>query len=106
MSGMRIKKGDRVKVIAGKDKGKEGVVLRALPKRNRVVVEKVNIAKKAMRPTQQNPQGGIVSIEMPLHVSNVMLIDPNTKEPTRVRYRFKEDGTKVRVAVKSGKDID
>ena len=106
MSGMRIKKGDRVKIIAGKDKGKEGVVLRALPSRSRVVVEKVNVAKKAMRPTQQNPQGGIVSIEMPLHVSNVMLIDPNTKEPTRVRYRFKEDGTKVRVAVKSGKDID
>ncbi len=106
MSGMKIKKGDLVKVIAGKDKGKEGVVLRALPERNRVVVEKVNIVKKAQRPTPQNQQGGIMSIEAPLHVSNVMLIDPATKKPTRIGYRFKEDGTKVRVAKVSGKDID
>ncbi|WP_241152824.1 50S ribosomal protein L24 [Gordonibacter sp. Marseille-P4307] len=103
---MKIKKGDLVKVIAGKDKGKEGVVLRALPERNRVVVEKVNIVKKAQRPTPQNQQGGIMSIEAPLHVSNVMLIDPATKKPTRIGYRFKEDGTKVRVAKVSGKDID
>ena len=106
MSGMKIKKGDLVKVIAGKDKGKEGVVLRALPERNRVVVEKVNIVKKAQRPTPQNQQGGIMSIEAPLHVSNVMLIDPATKKPTRIGDRFKEDGTKVRVAKVSGKDID
>ncbi len=106
MSGMKIKKGDLVKVIAGKDKGKEGVVLRALPERNRVVVEKVNIVKKAQRPTPQNQQGGIMSIEAPLHVSNVMLIDPATKKPTRIGYRIKEDGTKVRVAKVSGKDID
>ncbi|AJC11802.1 50S ribosomal protein L24 [Berryella intestinalis] len=103
---MKIKKGDLVKVIAGKDKGKEGVVLRALPERNRVVVEKVNIVKKAQRPTPQNQQGGIMSIEAPLHVSNVMLIDPATKKPTRIGYRIKEDGTKVRVAKVSGKDID
>lgn len=106
MSGMKIKKGDLVKVIAGKDKGKEGVVLRALPERNRVVVEKVNIVKKAQRPTPQNQQGGIMSVEAPLHVSNVMLIDPATKKPTRIGYRIKEDGTKVRVAKVSGKDID
>ncbi|MDD7369191.1 MAG: 50S ribosomal protein L24 [Berryella intestinalis] len=103
---MKIKKGDLVKVIAGKDKGKEGVVLRALPERNRVVVEKVNIVKKAQRPTPQNQQGGIMSVEAPLHVSNVMLIDPATKKPTRIGYRIKEDGTKVRVAKVSGKDID
>ena len=106
MSGLKIKKGDTVKVIAGKDKGKQGEVLRALPQRNRVVVEKVNIAKKAMRPTQQNPQGGISSIEMPLHVSNVMLVCPSCNQPTRVGYRFNDEGKKVRVCKKCGKDID
>ena len=106
MNSMKIKKGDRVKVIAGKDKDKEGLVLRSLPKRQRVVVEKVNIAKKAMRPTQQNPQGGITSIEMPIHVSNVMLVCPECKEATRVGSRVNEDGKKVRVCKKCGKDID
>ncbi len=104
MSGLKIKKGDTVKVIAGKDKGKEGKVIKALPARNRVVVEKVNIHKKAMRPTQQNPQGGISSIEAPLHVSNVMLVCPECKQPTRVSYRVTDDG-KVRVCKKCGKDI-
>ena len=66
MSGMNIKKGDKVKVLSGKDKGKEGVVLRALPQKERVVVEKVNMIKKAMRPTQQNPQGGISTMEAPI----------------------------------------
>ena len=106
MNSMKIKKGDRVKVIAGKDKDKEGLVLRSLPKRQRVVVEKVNIAKKAMRPTQQNPQGGITSIEAPIHVSNVMLVCPECKEATRVGSRVNEDGKKVRVCKKCGKDID
>jgi large subunit ribosomal protein L24 len=106
MSGLKIKKGDVVKVIAGKDKGKEGKVISALPARNRVIVEKVNIHKKAMRPTQQNPQGGISSIEAPLHVSNVKLVCPSCKQPTRVGYNVKEDGTKVRACKKCGKDID
>jgi len=106
MSGMNVKKGDLVKVIAGKDKGKEGEVLRALPKKGRVVVEKVNIAKKAMRPTQANPQGGISSIEAPLNVSNVMLVCPSCKEATRVAHRFDESGKKHRVCKKCGKDID
>ena len=83
MSGMNIKKGDKVKVLSGKDKGKEGVVLRALPQKERVVVEKVNMIKKAMRPTQQNPQGGISTMEAPIHVSNVMVICPECKQPTR-----------------------
>ena len=91
---MKIKTGDRVKVIAGKDKGKE-----------RVVVEKVNVAKKAMRPTQQNPQGGIVSIEMPIHVSNVMLVCPECKQPTRVGIS-RETGKRVRTCKKCGKPID
>ena len=105
MSGMNIKKDDIVKVIAGKDKGKEGKVLSALPARNRVVVEKVNIHKKALRPTQQNPQGGISSIEAPLHVSNVMLLDPDTNKPTRIGSEVK-DGNKVRIAKKSGTALD
>ena len=70
-------------VLSGKDKGKEGVVLRALPQKERVVVEKVNMIKKAMRPTQQNPQGGISTMEAPIHVSNVMVICPECKQPTR-----------------------
>ena len=106
MSGLNVKKGDRVKVIAGKDKGKEGEILRALPKKGRVVVEKVNIVKKAIRPTQANPQGGISSIEAPLNVSNVMLVCPSCKEATRVGHRFDESGKKHRVCKKCGKDID
>ena len=106
MAGLNVKKGDRVKVIAGKDKGKEGEIIRALPKKGRVVVEQVNIVKKAMRPTQANPQGGISSMEAPIHVSNVMLVCPSCKQPTRVGHRFKEDGVKVRVSKKCGKDID
>ena len=106
MNSMKIKKGDRVRVIAGKDKGKEGLVLRSIPKQHRVVVEKVNVVKKAMRPTQMNPQGGITSIEAPIQVSNVMLVCPECKEATRVGSRVNEDGKKVRVCKKCGKDID
>ncbi len=105
MSGMNIKKGDKVKVLSGKDKGKEGVVLRALPQKERVVVEKVNIIKKAMRPTQQNPQGGISTVEAPIHVSNVMLVCPECKQATRVNHKRDEDGKKIRVCKKCGKDI-
>ena len=106
MAGLNVKKGDTVKVIAGKDKGKEGEVIRALPAKGRVVVEKVNIVKKAQRPTQSNPQGGIMSKEAPINVSNVMLVCPSCKAATRVGHRFKEDGKKVRVCKKCGKDID
>ncbi|WP_442904351.1 50S ribosomal protein L24 [Gordonibacter sp.] len=105
MNGMNIKKGDKVKVLSGKDKGKEGVVLRALPQKERVVVEKVNIIKKAMRPTQQNPQGGISTVEAPIHVSNVMMVCPECKQATRVGHKRDEDGKKVRVCKKCGKDI-
>ncbi|RHW36260.1 50S ribosomal protein L24 [Lysinibacillus yapensis] len=102
---MHVKKGDKVKVITGKDKGKEGVVLAAFPKQDRVLVEGVNIVKKHVKPNQLNPQGGIVSQEAAIHVSNVMLIDPKSGEPTRVGYKI-EDGKKVRVAKKSGVVID
>ena len=106
MPGMNVRRDDTVKVIAGKDKGKEGKVLRALPKKGRVVVEKVNVVKKAMRPTQANPSGGISSMEAPINVSNVMLVCPSCKAATRVGHRFDEQGKKHRVCKKCGKDID
>ena len=101
---MHVKKGDKVRVISGKDKGKTGVVLAAYPKDSRVLVEGVNIAKKHSKPSQVNPQGGIISFEAPIHVSNVMPIDPKTGNPTRVGYTT-VDGKKVRVA-KSGEVLD
>ena len=106
MSSMHVKKGDTVKILSGKDKGKTGEILRSIPQRQRVVVEKSNMVKKAMRPTQQNPQGGITTVEAPLHVSNVMLGCPNCKEATRTSKRVNEQGKKVRVCKKCGKDID
>ena len=102
---MHVKKGDKVRVISGKDKGKTGVILVAFPKKDRVLVEGVNIVKKHTKPNQENPQGGIVSQEAAIHVSNVMIIDPKTDEPTRVGYKI-EDGKKVRVAKKSGVALD
>lgn len=106
MPGLNVKKGDRVVVLAGKDKGKEGEVLRALPSKNRVVVEKVNVVKKAMRPTQANPQGGISSIEAPIDASNVALICPKCNKGTRVAHRVTDAGKKVRVCKQCGADID
>ena len=105
MASMNIKKGDKVKVIAGKDRGAEGVVLKSYPSKQRVAVEKVNIMKKAQRPTQANPQGGIASIEAPIHVSNVQLVCPSCGKSTRVSVKH-VDGKKVRVCKKCGKDID
>ena len=106
MNKMSIKKDDLVVVLSGKDKGKQGKVLSVLPKESKVIVEKVNIVKKALRPTQQNPQGGISSVEAPIHVSNVMLVCPSCKQPTRVSNKRDENGKKVRVCKKCGKDID
>ncbi|WP_046176557.1 50S ribosomal protein L24 [Domibacillus indicus] len=102
---MHVKKGDKVMVITGKDKGKTGVVLAAFPKKDRVLVEGINIVKKHAKPSQLNPQGGILSQEAAIHVSNVMLLDPKTNEPTRVGYKV-VDGKKVRVAKKSGETLD
>ncbi|TFD98453.1 50S ribosomal protein L24 [Jeotgalibacillus salarius] len=102
---MHVKKGDKVMVISGKDKGKTGTILATSPKSDRVVVEGVNIVKKHSKPSQMNPQGGISNMEAAIHVSNVMLIDPKTNEPTRVGYKV-EDGKKVRIAKKSGESLD
>jgi large subunit ribosomal protein L24 len=102
---MHVKTGDKVMVITGKDKGKTGVILASFPKKNRVLVEGVNIVKKHSKPSQMNPQGGIISQEAPIHVSNVMPIDPKTGEPTRVGIKV-ENGNKVRYAKKSGEVLD
>jgi large subunit ribosomal protein L24 len=102
---MHVKKGDKVVVISGKDKGKQGTILAAYPKKNRVLVEGVNIVKKHSKPSQANPQGGIISQEAAIHVSNVMPLDPKTGKPTRVGYKI-ENGKKVRVAKISGETLD
>ena len=102
---MNIKKDDTVIVISGKDKGKKGKVIKAMPKENKVIVEGVNQIKKHQKPNNANPNGGIVEFEAPIHVSNVMLIDPSTNEPTRVGFKV-VDGKKVRVSKKSGNAIE
>ena len=101
---MTNRRGDRVKVLRGNYAGTEGTVLRVLPQENKVVVEGVNQRKRHMRPTQENPEGGIVSFEAPIHASNVMLIDPTSGEPTRVKRRRDDDGTVERLG-KSGNPI-
>jgi len=101
----KIVKGDRVRVIRGNYRDQEGTVLRMLPDRNRLVIEGVNVRKHHQRPTSENPEGGIASFEEPIHVSNVMLIDPATGEPSRIRWRIESDGTKERIATKSGNPI-
>lgn len=103
---MHVKKEDTVIVITGKDKGKKGRVLRVYPDKNRVLVEGVNMVKKHQRPTQMDPQGGIVTKEAPIHASNVMLEDPKSGEPTRIGYKTLDNGKKVRYAKKSGELID
>ncbi|MDQ4002995.1 MAG: 50S ribosomal protein L24 [Actinomycetota bacterium] len=103
--GLKVRRGDTVMVISGKEKGKRGEVERVLPRENRVVVGGVNVRTRHARPSQQN-QEGLYTFEAPIHVSNVMLIDPDSGEPTRVGYRFTDSGEKIRVSKKSGKDID
>jgi large subunit ribosomal protein L24 len=104
MGAARIKKGDRVIVLSGKDKGKTGEVTLAMPKDGKVVVSGVNVATRHKKPTQANPQGGLEKIEAPMHVSKVAHVTADGK-PTRVRFEM-QDGKKVRVAVKTGDKID
>ena len=105
MAGMKIKKGDRVRVLTGKDRGKEGVVMRAMPAVGKVIVDGVNVAKKSQKPTRVTMQGGIIDKDMPIDVSNVAIIDPTDGKPTRVGFRINPDGTKVRVCRKCGGDL-
>lgn len=102
---MKIKKGDRVIVLTGKDRGKEGVVAFAHPAKGTVIVDGVNIVKKHQKPTQAAMQGGIIDKEMPMPVSRVAVISPEDGKATRVGYRFDADGTKVRICRRTGADL-
>lgn len=103
--GLKIKKDDIVEIIAGKDIGARGKVLQVLPARNRVIVEKVNYIFKHQKPRQQQ-RGGILQIEAPIHVSNVMVVSPGDDEPTRVGFRVNDSGEKVRYCKRTGEQID
>ena len=105
MAAQKIRKGDTVVVLSGKDKGKTGEVTKSMPKDGKVVVSGVNVAVRHRKPTQLNPQGGLERREAPLHVSKVAIADPKSGKATRVRFE-ERDGKKVRVAVKSGELIN
>ncbi|HEX4683740.1 MAG TPA: 50S ribosomal protein L24 [Gemmatimonadaceae bacterium] len=102
---MHVAKGDTVRVVRGDDKGKEGKILRVYTKTGRVTIEGVNIVKKHRRARNADEQSGIMEMPAPIHASNVMLLDPKSGEPTRFRKQIDEDGTKERIAVKSGEAI-
>ena len=101
MSGLKIKKGDRVRVLSGKDRGREGTVTKALPREGKVIVDGINVAKKHQKPTRATMQGGIQDKAMPIHVSNLMLVC-NRDGPVKVGYRVDDDGNKVRFCRKCG----
>ena len=101
----RLRKGDEIVVISGREKGKRGRVLRANPEKGQVFVEKLNLVKRHQKPNQKYPQGGIIEKEAPIHVSNVMLSDPKDGKPTRIRAKVNADGIKSRAAVRSGDQI-
>lgn len=102
---MKLRKGDKVKVIAGKDKNKEGVIARVFPERNRVIVEGLNVVKKHQKAQGQTRQAGIIDREMPMNASNVAIVSPADGKPTRVGYRVDEQGNKVRICKRSGSDL-
>ena len=106
MAAAKIRKGDKVVILSGKDKGRTGNVIRSMPKDMKVVVEGVNVHVRHRKPSQVNPQGGLERKEAPLHVSNVAIADPKSGKPTRVRFEAGKDGKKVRVAARSGEKID
>lgn len=102
---MKIRKGDRVVVLSGKDKGREGTVTFAYPEKGSVIVDGANMAKRHQKPTKQTQQGGIIDKEMPVDVSNVAILCPACSKPTRIGYRFEPDGTKVRICRKCEGDL-
>ncbi|HEX5365237.1 MAG TPA: 50S ribosomal protein L24 [Acidimicrobiales bacterium] len=105
MAGLKIRKGDRVRVLSGKDKGKEGEVMRALPREGKVVVDGVNVARKSQRPTRTTQQGGIIDKDMPIQVSNVALVCPSCGRPTRVGFSIDPSGRKSRLCKRCGGEI-
>ena len=98
---MNFKVGDKVVVIAGKDKGKEGKIIKTLKNDNKVVVEGINMVTKHVKPSAQNENGGIIKVEAPIHASNVMILDPKTKKRTRIAHEIDENGKKQTISVKS-----
>ena len=105
MAGPRIKKGDQVQVLSGKDKGKTGVVMRVLPDKGTVIVDGVNIAKKHQKARSATLQGGIIDKDMPIPISNVAIVSPGDGKPTRVGYKFTTDGQKIRICKRTGAEI-
>ena len=105
MTKFHIKKGDTVVVLSGEDKGKTGKVLKMIVDKQRAIVEGVNIVTKSSKPSAKNPQGGFVKVEAPIHISNLSLIDPKSGKATRIAIKIQDDGTKVRIAKKSGEEI-
>ena len=103
---MNFKTGDKVNVIAGKDKGKSGKILHVLRNKDRVVVEGINMVKKHQKPTAQDQTGGIIERENPIHISNIMMADPKTGKSTRIGHEINKDGKKVRISQKSNEKID
>jgi large subunit ribosomal protein L24 len=99
---LHIKKGDMVEIIAGDHKGATGRVLRVMSEKDKVVVQGHNIAKKHVRPSRRNPQGGRISVEQPIHISNVLPLSPKSSKGSRIRYQIDKDGTKKRIAVDGG----
>ena len=102
---VKIKKGDRVRVLTGKDRGKEGVVMRVLPRENKVIVDGVNVAKKHQKARSATSQGGIIDKDMPIPVPNVAVLSPGDGKPTKVGYKVLEDGSKIRVCRRTGAEI-
>jgi len=102
---MKVKKGDRVQVLSGKDRGKKGTVTRVLPEKDKVIVDGINVVKKHKKPTQSVRQGGIIERDMPLHVSNVAIVSPGDGKPTRVGFRIDDEGNKHRVCRRTGSDL-
>lgn len=102
---IRLKKGDTVVVLSGKDKGKTGTVQQVHPQENKVTVEGINVVKRHLKPTRVNPQGGIVEVTKPIWVSKVAIVEPTSKKPSRIGYGIGKDGAKVRVFKKTGKEI-
>ncbi len=102
---MKIQKGDKVRVLSGKDRGKEGEVMFAFPAKNTVIVEGVNLVKKHQRAQGEGMPGGIIDKDMPMHVSNVAVLSPKDGKPTRVGYKFLDDGSKVRVCKRTGAEL-
>ncbi len=105
MAKLKIKKGDKVIILSGRDKGKTGQVVKALPRQSKLIVQGINIAKRHTRQSATST-GGIIEKEMPIHISNVSHVDPKDSKPTRIGFKVLEDGTKVRVARRSGEVID